>query len=512
MYARRHMSIHMTIGRKLATSLGLVLILAAVLGYSSFLTVRRLGGRLAVAVNEDARIVDLIGEIKVDLRAMKERSTGTQFAYAVSSLFKVDSPQLAALGAISDCRSCHAFGSTDEHRKEFAKIADHAAADVSQLQPLLRNDGSRRAAGDIAAAIAGWRQVFDEYLRDVEAKKFAAGHNLVTDRMQPLLERVDQAAAALEQEQQTLRTSSRLEAARSVHGSEVTVSVLIGVILICAAGVTLTIKNINCRLRRAVKDLTQGARRVSENAEEIRGASHALQDGASTQAAGIEQASAASEEVNATAHQNAEFAAKASALVKEVSEQMADTNRALDQTMAAMTDIERSSERISNINQVIDEIAFQTNLLALNAAVEAARAGESGKGFAVVADEVRTLAQRCAGAAKDTAALIGESIERSHEGKARLDQLTSRIHGMSQATESVTKLADQVQSGSQEQARAVQEIGSSLIQMRSATETTAANAQQGATLGDRLTDESKTLSEIVEQLDTLVGTTYCTRN
>src|SRR5579872_2483809 len=495
----------LTIGQKLTASFGVVLGLALLLSYSSLATVSRLGGNLSVAVNEDAKIIHLIGEIKLNLQEMKELSTKTQFSYAVGNVLKVNSGQLTALRGLGDCGSCHAFGSADEHRQEFSKAADRAKASANELVPLLKQDASRAAAEDIRAAIGDWSQVFEQYLQDVGRGDFAGGHALVTDHMQPLLERVNKAAAALTNQQEVLRASSSAGAEKSVQRSKLTTLILIGASLLCGLVLVLAIRNINRLLRSAVRDLNQGAHRVSSDAEELRAASHALEEGASSQAAAIEQTSASSEQVNATAHQNAGFAAKTTAVLQQVRHQMTDTNQVLDQTMAAMTEIGRSSERISKIIQVIDEIAFQTNLLALNAAVEAARAGESGKGFAVVADEVRTLAQCCAGAAKDTEGLIGESLERSKEGQARLDQLTERIHSMSQATESVTTLADQVQTGSQEQARAMQEIGNALLQMQSLTEKTTSNAQQGTAVGERLSTESKALEEVVERLDTLVG-------
>ena len=107
--------------------------------------------------------------------------------------------------------------------------------------------------------------------------------------------------------------------------------------------------------------------------------------------------------------------------------QLTETNVALEQTVGAIAEINASSDKISRIIKVIDEIAFQTNILALNAAVEAARAGEAGMGFGVVADEVRNLAQRCAQAARDTTALIEESVGKARDGKEKVDQVLIRF-------------------------------------------------------------------------------------
>jgi len=494
-----------TIGQKLAGSFGILIVLAGLLSYSSLATVSRLGGKLDVAVNDDAKSSDLIGEIKLDLHIMKELSTKTQFSYAVSNVLRVESNQVSHLGALESCGSCHAFGSADEHRKEFAEAADRATARADELLPLLKDSKRRTSAQDIRSATVEWRQIFDEYLRFVEGKDFGSAHELVIDRMLPLLERVEKSAQTLAGEQQQLRASSRQTAAESVQRARLITLVLMAGCILCGAGLVWTIRNINLLLRGIVRDLTRGAQRVSGDAEQIRSGSHDLEEGASTQAAAIEQTSAAGEEVNATAHQNADAAGKVTGVFKGVRQEMADTNQVLTLMTAAMLEIGKSSEKISKIIHVIDEIAFQTNLLALNAAVEAARAGEAGRGFAVVADEVRTLAQRSAGAAKDTSSLIGESIERAKEGRSRLDELSGRIRSMTQATESVVSLSDQLQSGSREQALAMQEIEQALVQMRSATERTAANAHNGSEAGDRLSDESRTLGEMVDRLDALVG-------
>ena len=127
--------------------------------------------------------------------------------------------------------------------------------------------------------------------------------------------------------------------------------------------------------------------------------------------------------------QNAVNTSQVAQLMTTVDQRVTDGNNTLGLMIVSMKQINASSDKISKIIKVIDEIAFQTNILALNAAVEAARAGQAGAGFAVVADEVRNLAQRSAQAAKDTASLIEESIATSCEGSAQLQKVADVVRG-----------------------------------------------------------------------------------
>jgi methyl-accepting chemotaxis protein len=172
--------------------------------------------------------------------------------------------------------------------------------------------------------------------------------------------------------------------------------------------------------------------------------------------------------------------------------------------MQSMQEITGSSDKISKIIKVIDEIAFQTNILALNAAVEAARAGEAGMGFAVVADEVRSLAQRSAQAAKDTSALIEESITKSNEGSTRLQRVADVMRAITESTVKVKTLVDEVNLGSQEQARGIQQISKAITQMDQVTQGTAASAEQGASASEELSAQAEAMGQAVRKLSQMV--------
>ncbi len=272
----------------------------------------------------------------------------------------------------------------------------------------------------------------------------------------------------------------------------------------CALAFIIT-RGITVPLKKTIDGLTAGAGHISSAAGEVARAGQQLAEGATEQAASLEETSASMEEIASMTRQSSDSAQQANVVMAEVNSVASQATISMEQLTSAMVEISTASEKTSKIIKTIDEIAFQTNLLALNAAVEAARAGEAGAGFAVVANEVRNLAMRAAEAARETAALIEQTVKKVQEGRVFVDRTNNEFHKVSDGTGKVSALIKEITIAVKEQTEGVGQISAALHEMDIVVQSNAATAEESSSASEELHAESYALLDHVSELQALIA-------
>jgi methyl-accepting chemotaxis protein/methyl-accepting chemotaxis protein-1 (serine sensor receptor) len=391
-------------------------------------------------------------------------------------------------------------------KQTFQESVEQIQKIATELQPLLATEEELRALKDLEEQLPGWQSVRQAMFGLVDAGDFEALAKVQSGEAHTAVEAVDKCAVALI----GLEAKAMAEAAVASHSAASQAYVVqilsLGVAAIAGAIVIVIIWRLGRGLTELAASLNHSADRVASTSAQIGAQGKSLARAASEQAASLEETSAAAEEATAVTRQSQEHTLTAAHLMAEVEQSTHAGSAALQEMISSMALISESSEGISKVIRVIDEIAFQTNILALNAAVEAARAGESGMGFAVVADEVRNLAGRCGQAAKDTAGMIEQSVTRSRDGSAKLQKLSELVHSIVTRSQEVKGLVDLVKAGTEQHSIGIEQIAKAVAQIGQTTQQTAAGAEESASSGEEMTAQAEALRADARGLEMLVGT------
>lgn len=488
-----------TFGRKLAGAGLALLSLTIVLSYSSLAVIRQLGSHLNRATTETATIIDLIGEVKSNFYQLQGETKRVQFAYVVEKT-TVDANLAMKLG---ECKGCHASDSSTAQAGR--NTAAMLIGNVKRLRTLVHDTASQTTLGELEAGTRRLQQFQTEYLAAVGRNEFADAHEVLTEKIDPLLTQLQENTSALERSQNSVLAASAAIAGEQISMASRTVWI---VIVLCIVVLSATFRLIHRSIRQLVgnagklsehaSDVARTAAGVSTSGDEV--AQHAV-----SQANAIDSTSQSTDCVKEAAHRNLESADEVARLATQVGEHVKGANRSLNQLSVAMDDIDASSHQISRIMKVINEIASQTNILSLNAAVEAARSGDAGLGFAVVADEVRSLAQRCAEAARDSEQLIQSSVAKARVGRERVQEVSDFVRSVTTDVTAVTEIAVKLHEGSTEQATNIDAMSRSIREIRANTHEFATAAEESAAAGQTLSRQARDMNTVVDEMTGMIG-------
>ena len=439
---------------------------------------------------------DVIGILYVGVRAVDINSMASEMASAIGISSAIILSVAACLIAILT------HGVVSSLPRVTAAAKSLAAGDLTAAVP---HQTFRNEIGDLARAL--------EVFREGALQKIAVEQNAAKTSELVELERAEREvakeAAARAQDKAVATLGNCL---KRLSGGDLTLQI--------DTGFEGSLDNLRHdfnasvgRLGATMRQLCDEISSIQASSSEMRSAADDLSRRTEQQAASLEETSAALEEIMVTVRGSSAKADEASSVAETARKGTEESSKVVSDAIAAMRNIEAASKEISNIINVIDEIAFQTNLLALNAGVEAARAGEAGKGFAVVAQEVRELAQRSANAAKDIKVLIHKSGEAVAGGVSLVEQTGKALTDISVHVATISDKIASIASGAREQSLALAEVNIAIGELDQFTQMNAGMVEETTAVSHRLTESSGKLVSLIGRFDIVgQGTSVAARN
>ncbi len=372
----------------------------------------------------------------------------------------------------------------DSSVAQFATSLSSLGASAAEAAPAVAGLEAELAA--YRQAMTSWLDHGNRYLDAndamiASARSFQAATEEVRDRWQ-----------------KNLATTRKQIVVATLAGASI--AILLGMILVFWFD-----RSVTRPVARIAATIWSGAEQTATAANQVSEVSQSLAQDSSTQAATLEQTSAAMEEISSHTERTVDNTRRTRALVSTARAGAEHGTEVVGRMREAIAEIKSAADETGKIIGTINEIAFQTNLLALNAAVEAARAGDSGKGFAVVAEEVRNLAQRSAEAARNTAAIIQQSIERTERGVAIAADVSKALAGIESDSRQIDELVTEVASASQEQAVSLGETRHAVEQVDQLVQASAASAEECASAAEELSAQAAELRASIRELQQITA-------
>ncbi len=377
------------------------------------------------------------------------------------------------------------------------EIAEMEEFDATFKDPERRNalkaaitesNGLLQGLAKVSEGIARSRVVYEKEMRTVAAD------------FSTRIEEVNKGLAARRGEVETSSTAAQRRNETLVLGLS-----LVGVVFGVVAGYFI-VRSVTRPIAHVAGLLREGSDRTAAASRQVSSASQAMADGSCQQAASLEETSSSLVEMGSMIKRTAEHTESARQMAGETRKAADLGSDDMKAMKEAMDSIKSAGAEITKIIKTIDEIAFQTNILALNAAVEAARAGEAGAGFAVVAEEVRNLAHRSAEAARETAAKIENSNQRSEHGIRLSERVGNNFNEITQRARKLDTMIQEIADAAKQQSQGIETINAEISRIDQITQANSASAEETASSSAELQSQADRLREAVDELNRMVHT------